>query len=120
MWPLKINGIDFERRVNRYGYNVSRERVEGPNSGSTKAGYYRVDLIRTRAILEMELNPLTQDEYAALLRQFEEPSVSVDYYDDKDTAMRRVEMIPEMSAGTKAFVKGRTWIKNLSLVLREV
>lgn len=120
MWPLKINGLDFERRVNRYGYSVSRERIEGPNGGSTKAGYYLVDLIRTRVILEMELNPLTQDEYAALLRQFEEPCVFVDYYDDMDKAMRQVEMIPELSAGTKAFVKGRTWIKGLGLVLREV
>ena len=119
MWYLRINGIDFERRVNRYGYNVSRERVGGPNGGESKVGYTIVDLARTRAVLDMGLNPLTQAEYSALLTDFEEPYVLVDYYDDRDGALRRAEMVPELSAGTKANVRGKVWVKDMNLTLRE-
>ena len=119
MWTLRINGVDYDKKVNRYEYTTSRTRVEGSNGGTSKAGISIVDLIRTRVVLEMELNPLTAAEYAALLTDFEEPYVFVDYYDDKTMEIRRAEMVPELSGGKKAFVRGRVWFKDLSLTLKE-
>lgn len=81
---IKINGKDFTRMFTRYGYVVRYESVQGNNGGLMLDGSTTEDELAVKAIADLPVMPLNEEDVATLLQEiYSEPYVTLYFYDPK-------------------------------------
>ena len=90
----------------RYGLTVQYEKQYGDGGGIAKDGTEIVDLTRVRTVLSAACNPLTSAQLSKLALACKDDYVTVKYTDPVSGDDKTAEMIPELSAASKALDKG--------------
>jgi hypothetical protein len=79
---LKIDGKDYSHLVPRRGYQVAYKKVLGGNSCYTLDGTYHEDVLAYKAIVTIELMPMSPETLAELVVSVEN-CVNATYHDVK-------------------------------------
>lgn len=93
---IEINGIDTTDICGPAGYEVTYEKVIGPNSGIMMNGLEVEDVIAIRAVIKHPLLPTTEEKAAAFLENvYGSPYAQVRFYDLKSMSYKTVSCIYE-------------------------
>lgn len=79
---LKIDNKDFSNLVPRRGYQVAYKKVLGSNSCYTLDGTYHEDILAYKAVVDIELMPMSPDRLSELIIAVENCE-DVTYHDTK-------------------------------------
>ena len=82
---LKIDGKDYSHLVPRRGYQVAYKKVLGGNSCYTLDGTYHEDVLAYKAIVTIELMPMSPEELSELVTSVENCDQAT-YHDTKTDA----------------------------------
>ena len=90
---LKIDGTDFSPFVSKYGYSVRYNKIKGSNDVTTMDGTLHEDILARKAIVNVQLNPMTSEDLASLENAIQRDYCLVTFYDtasgeNKTTNMR--------------------------------
>lgn len=110
--PLAVNGKDFSRLANAYGYTVTYEPVYGPNGSAVmQDGSELHDLLGWRTIVSVACNDLETDQQAELLTACLAPEVWLEYFDTRRNATATAQFTTSVSgSGIKLYDVGNVRI----------
>ena len=68
---LKIDNVDYSHLVPKSGYQVCYKKVLGPNSCYTLDGTYHEDVLAYKAVVNIELKPMSAETLSQLVTAVE-------------------------------------------------
>jgi hypothetical protein len=96
---LKIDNKDYSHLVPRRGYKVGYKKVLGPNSCTTIDGTYHEDVLAHKAVINIELLPMTSEQLSELETSVENCELAT-YHDTKTGADVTKPVIVSLSPAT--------------------
>lgn len=113
-YPFKINGKDFSRLVNRYGYTTDLKPVVVTYTDLNQVEHEKI--VRYRGFVTVPLNPLLEEDSAELCAELLKRPLSIEYHcfqrHTTVVATMRLDSIP-MEYLAKA--AGRRWMQAINL-----
>ncbi len=118
---FKIGGVDFSDCIQKYGYAVSYEEIEGKNSGYMLNGSYKRDIVARKANLSLTCNPLKPKRLASILSALSSDYVNITYYDTKTGTDRDAIFMPTVGQHSLVMLKsnGVAYWDGLAITLKE-
>lgn len=118
---FRIGNADFSSWVNDRTYAVDYERQSGENAGFMLDGTEWLDTITVKAVITWDLNSITAERLATVLRVALQDYVQVTYFDTLTNADRTATFIPTISGQNYAFPRhGLNYFRDgVQLTLRE-
>lgn len=114
-------GYDLAKCVNKYRYSVGYTWELGANNGKLLNGDEVVDVLKTKAVLAVTFNLLTDEEITLISTLFTQPYIVITYRDTRAGGDRTATFIPSLSAAQIGIMTAdkTVWRDGITLSLRE-
>lgn len=96
---LIIGSTDFSSYLPKRGYTVNYKKILGANSCYTLDGKYHEDILATKAVITVELKPMTSEQLSSILNACES-ATSVTYFDPKENGAVTKEASATLSSAS--------------------
>ena len=119
-FPFSVNGVDFSALIHKRGYKTNRVPVYS-DSVTTLDGKDHYNLIRTKGVLAVTLNPAEKSKMLALMEELQIQPVRVRYHSFQ-TGMTETEtmVVQDMSMALLLSTAGKDWLGGAELVFEQM
>lgn len=105
---IHINGVNCSHLFKEQGYSVGEKKILGPFSGTMLDGTQTEDLIALKDVLELPLEPLSEEEICSLMTLIREgskfPYVEIYYFSTNYGAYRTAVFIRGEITNSQYFI----------------
>jgi hypothetical protein len=117
---IEIDGADYSDYFSPLSFDVSYDKVEGPNSGTSIGGTSILDVVKVKTILTLKTGLLTTEKFTKFTDMANNSYVTVKY-DLNDTGNPvELVMIPTAGKARQVPLLGGGYVyKNIPFELRE-
>lgn len=99
---LLLDSIDYSYLLPKKGYSVSYKKVLGPNSRTTLDGKYHEDILAYKAIVKVDLTPMTSEQISKLAESVQNCRIAT-FYDTKTNSEATREVYATLEGATLVF-----------------
>lgn len=118
--PLTIRGVDCSSLAQKYGYTLSYSVRSGSNGGMMLDGSQTIDILAYKAVISVDMNPMSDAECSQLLSLVQRNYVTVTYFDIKTNSVRTAEFIPKIGTASPVILRdGKKVFDGMTLTLEE-
>lgn len=118
-YSFKVNGKDFTRLVNRYGYTTDLKPVVVTYTDLDQVEHEKI--VRYRGFLTVPLNPLLEEDSAELCAELLKRPLMIEYYSfQRHVYVEENMRLDSLPMEYLAKAAGRRWMKAINLPFEQL